>query len=149
MRENLDSYPPTVRFMLTSTNLFSNYIALAPGVPTRLHFTDWYFTVRVIADRESGKTKPIKTVVFWVDELNGQPASRTYSIMSKKLMAHMIPFLPDKEYTCYDFVITQMGDGFYTDWNVQPNRRIDCSPLEERKESFDAAKLIEKLWEAI
>lgn len=96
-----------------------NYIALQPGVPTRMHFTDDYKIERTIADKETGKTKPIKSLVFWVDEFNGQDDARTFSILSEKLAAHFEPFLKDKSYTRYDFIITQMGDGFWKDWNIQ------------------------------
>lgn len=107
----------------TATNILSNYIALVPGVPTRMHFTDDYKIERTIADKETGKPKPIKSLVFYVDEVNGEPDSRTFSILSQKLAAHLEPFLKDKEYTGYDFIITQMGDGFLKDWNVQVIRR--------------------------
>ena len=117
----LDSF--TVRFYRTSTCLLMNYVALAPGVPTRMHFTDDYYVEREIADRETGKPKRIKSLVFWVDELNGEDCARTFSILSQKLSAHLEPFLKGKEYTHYDFIITQMGDGFLKDWNVQPMRR--------------------------
>jgi len=100
-----------------------NYIALVAGVPTRMHFTDDYWVDRDIADRETGRMKRIKSLVFWADELNGEKVARTFSILSEKLAAHMTPLLPDKQYTHYDFIITQMGDGFFKDWNVQLIRR--------------------------
>ena len=129
--------------------VFMNYIESLPGIPTRMHFTDWYFVVRVIPDKESGKTRPVKTVAFWVDELNGEDVARTFSVMSKKLIAPLIAFLPNKDYINYDFIITAIGDGFLKDWNVQPIRRSEEVPLEERREVFNAQKLIEKLWAAI
>ena len=100
--------------------MLMNYIALAPGVPTRMHFTDDYYVERTIQDKESGKPKTIKSLVFWCDELNGEPAARTFSVLSQKLEAHMAPFRKNKEYLKYDLIITQMGDGFLKDWNVQP-----------------------------
>jgi len=100
-----------------------NYVALVPGVPTRMHFTDDYYVDREIGDRETGKPKRIRSLVFWVDELNGEDVARTFSILSQKLSAHLEPFLKDKEYYKYDFIITQQGDGFYKDWNVQTIRR--------------------------
>ena len=126
-----------------------NYIALFPGVPTRMHFTDWYFIVSEIMDKESGKTKPVKRVVFWVDELNGEDVARTLSMLSKKLIAPLIPFIKDKEFINYDFIITPIGDGYYKDWNVQPIRRAEEVPLSERQGLADSAKLLEKLWESI
>jgi len=78
---------------------------------------------REIADRETGKSKRIKSLVFWCDQLNGEPAARTFSILSEKLAAHMEPLLPNKQYTQYDIIITQMGEGFLKDWNVQLIKR--------------------------
>ena len=100
-----------------------NYVALVAGVPTRMHFTDDYNIERTIADKETGKPKRIKSLVFWVDELNGEDCARTFSVLSQKLAAHLEPFLPDKGYLPYDFIITQIGDGFLKDWNVQVIRR--------------------------
>jgi len=97
-----------------------NYIALAPGVPTRMHFTDDYIIERTILEKESGKPKPIRSLVFWCDELNGEPVARTFSVLSQKLSQQLEPFRKEKRYTHYDFIITQMGDGFFKDWNVQP-----------------------------
>jgi hypothetical protein len=111
--------PTSVYVRLTATNLLMNYIALVPGMPTRMHFTDDYYIERVIADRETGKPKPIRSLVFWVDELNGEDCARTFSILSQKLAAHFEPFRKDKEYTRYDFIVTQIGEGFMKDWNVQ------------------------------
>jgi len=100
-----------------------NYVKLEPGVPTRVHFTDEYWLDRQIMDKESGKLKWVKSHVFWVDELNGEPAARSFSILSEKLDGHMKPFLPDKRYEGYDFIITEMGAGYYKDWNFQPIKR--------------------------
>lgn len=103
--------------------LLMNYVRLEPGVPTRVHFTDDYTVERTITEKESGKPKRVKTFVFWVDELNGEPAARSFSIMSQKLYAHFEPFLPDKRYEEYDFIITEMGSEFFKDWNVQAIKR--------------------------
>ena len=119
--------PTSLTIFRTATNLLMNYVALVPGVPTRMHFTDHYYIERVIADRETGKPKTIKSLVFWVDELNGEDCARTFSILSQKLAAHVEPFLPDKEYTRYDFIITQIGEGFLKDWNFQPIKRPEES----------------------
>ena len=85
-----------------------------------MHFTDDYVVDREIADKESGKPKRVKSLVFWVDELGAQDCARTFSVLSQKLQAHLEPFLKDKEYLKYDFLITQIGEGFLKDWNVQP-----------------------------
>ena len=100
--------------------MLSNYTSLTAGVPKRLHFTDDYYVDREIADRDTGKPKRIRSLVFWVDEEDGEHVSRTFSVLSQKLAAHLDPFLKGKEYNRYDFIITQIGDGFLKDWNVQP-----------------------------
>ncbi|MBU2177756.1 MAG: hypothetical protein KJ556_21900, partial [Gammaproteobacteria bacterium] len=103
--EYIDTYiPDSVRILRSITNLLMNYVALAPGVPTRMHFTDDYYVDREIADRETGKPKRIKSLVFWVDELEGGDCARTFSILSQKLEAHFEPFRKNKEYTHYDFI---------------------------------------------
>ena len=112
--------PTSLHIQRTATNLLMNYVQLVPGLPTRMHFTDDYYVDRTIADKETGKPKPIRSLVFWVDELNGEDVARTLSILSQKLAAHFDPFLKGKEYTKYDFIVTQIGEGFEKDWNVQP-----------------------------
>lgn len=108
---------------LTISAILMNYIQLVPGLPTRLHFTDDYLIERTIADRESGGEKKVQSLVFYVDELNGEEVARTFSILSQKLAGHFEPYLPKKRYLEYDFIITQMGDGYLKDWNVQVNKR--------------------------
>lgn len=100
-----------------------NYVELLPGIPTRLHFTDDYLIERDIAVPETGKTKRINSLVFQVDELDGEPASRTLSVLSKKLWAQLEPFLAGKRYLEYDFIITRSGSGFLTDFQLQTIRR--------------------------
>lgn len=119
--------PTRLRILRTATNLLMNYVTLVSGVPTRMHFTDDYVVERTIADRETGKPKTIKSLVFWVDELNGEDVARTFSILSEKLAAHFEPLRKNKEYTRYDFIITPMGDGFLKDWNVQPIKRPETA----------------------
>jgi hypothetical protein len=103
--------------------VLTNYIRLTPGIPARLHFTDDYIIDRTIADRETGGTKRIRSLVFQVDTYDSQDVARTFSIMSQKLAAIFEPYLKDRIYREYDFIITEMGEGFYKDWNVQPIRR--------------------------
>ena len=115
--------PVSARAVRSVYNILMNYVQLFPGVPTRMHFTDDYIIERTIPEKESGKPKTIKSLVFWVDELNGESVARTFSVMAQKLASHFEPFRKDKRYIEYDFIITQMGDGFLKDWNVQTIKR--------------------------
>ncbi len=99
--------------------VLSNWVGLAPGVPRRLHFTDHYFMEREIMDKQLGRPKTIGSHVFYVNEVDGQPASRTFSILAQSLWAQLEPFLAGNRYRDYDFIITEMGSGFYKDFNVQ------------------------------
>ena len=105
---------------------FANYVRLAPGIPTRMHFSDDYIVDRWIREPESGRDKRILgTLIFYVDELEGAPASRSFSILSAKLRATFEPYLPERRYRGYDVIITQQGEGFLKDWNVQFIKRPD------------------------
>ena len=119
--------PTKLHVWRTARALLMNYVKLEPGIPTRMHFTDDYYVDREIADRETGKPKRIHSLVLWVDELDGEDAARTFSILSQKLAAHFEPFLKDKGYLPYDFIVTQMGEGFYKDHNVQVIKRPEGS----------------------
>lgn len=98
---------------------FMNYVPLYPGVPVRMHFSDDYLVTRTIQEKESGHPKEITGRVYWVDELEGEATARSFSVLSQKLAAHLEPFRKDKQYLKYDFIITKIGDGFLTDFNVQ------------------------------
>lgn len=121
LERGIDS--PSLQVHRTATWLLMNYVQLVPGVPTRMHFSDYYNIEREILEKESGKPKRIQSLVFAVDELNGENVARTFSILSQKLAAHFQPFLPQHEYRGYDYIVTQLGDGFYKDWNVQLIKR--------------------------
>lgn len=99
--------------------VLANYVRLDPGVPTRMHFTDDYWIDRRIAERESGGSKRVRGLVFQVDELEGEDTARTFSVLSQKLQAALQPYLKDQLYLKYDLIITKMGEGFLTDFNVQ------------------------------
>jgi hypothetical protein len=103
--------------------MLMNYVALAPGVPRKMHFTDDYLVDRDITDPDSGKTKRLKTLVFQVDEIDGEPASKTFSVVSSKLAAALQPYLKDHAYRGWDFVITKDGSGFTARFKVDARPR--------------------------
>ncbi len=102
--------------------MLMNFIALQEGVPTRMHFTDLYRVQRPIQDRELGVEKEVDSRVFFVDRLDGRPSGRTFSILSQKLWAQLEPFVARRRYMEYEFVITREGEGFTTEYRVQPIR---------------------------
>ncbi len=103
--------------------MLSNYVALESGVPRRLHFTDDYLVDRDITDPDTKKTKRLKTLVFQVDEVDSEPASKTFSVVSSKLAAALQPYLKDHAYRGWDFVITKDGAGFAARFKVEAHPR--------------------------
>lgn len=103
--------------------MLMNYIELAEGIPTRMHFTDHYFVERLIYDPTISAKKPIKSLVFWCDEVNGEPAPRSFSIVSDKLARQFSPYLPGELFKSYDFIITKRGTGFLTEYSVESIKR--------------------------
>ena len=102
--------------------MLMNFIALEEGVPTRMHFSDFYRVQRQIKDRELGVEKEVDTRVFFVDRLEGRPSGRTFSVLSQKLMAQLQPFVEGKRFMEYEFIITKEGSGYSTEYRVQPIR---------------------------
>lgn len=96
-----------------------NYVELKPETPTRMHFTDAYYMQRQVPDRDRGGLKWVNSLVFWVDELNGEKVAKTFSVLSDKLKRTLEPYVPEKSYEPYDFVITKSGAGFATDFSVE------------------------------
>jgi len=99
--------------------MLMNYVALEKDVPTRMHFTDHYLVEREIWDEKLGRFKTIKSLVFWVDQLNGEPTARTFSIVSETLASILRPSLPDHTYIDKEYVITKQGEGFATRYQVE------------------------------
>lgn len=99
--------------------MLMNYVALEKDVPARMHFTDHYLVEREIWDESLGRYKTIKSLVFWVDQLNGEPTARTFSVISEALASMLRPSLPDHSYIDFDYVITKRGSGFATRYELQ------------------------------
>ena len=100
--------------------VLTNYVILEDGKPSRLHFVDDNIVVKEIIDPLTGRSKPIQTLVFQVDELNGQPVVGYYSISSQKHAQDFAAFLIDKRYLAYTFTITVSGSGFRREFRVSP-----------------------------
>lgn len=99
--------------------MLMNYVALEKDVPTRMHFTDHYFVEREVWDEKLGKFKMVRSLVFWVDQLNGEPTARTFSVLSENLANTLKAYIPDHTYVEFDFEITKQGEGFATRYQVQ------------------------------
>lgn len=95
-----------------------NYVVLEPGVPKALHFTDHAVSTAVLLDPLLGIEKPVRRLTFVVDEEDGRPVAKTYSITSSDHQAYFQDLLAEKRYGGYTFFITKRGDGFRTKYSV-------------------------------
>ena len=103
-----------------------NYVIFTSGVPERLHFTDHSYEQRTITDKVTLRPTPRNILVMSVDEINGRktdihglPIIAKLSAMAEGLAAKLEPYLPNKDYLRYDFIITQTGTDFLTRYTVQ------------------------------
>ena len=82
-----------------------NWVKLEPCKPKRLHFADHAIVERVITDPILKRPKKVRSLVFLVDEEDGRPVEKSFSVVSEKLFQELSAYLPGKRYTRYVFVI--------------------------------------------
>ena len=103
-----------------------NYVIFQNGVPERLHFVDHVYDQITITDRITLKAVPRNRLVMTIDELNGSkedpnglPIIAKLSALAEGLTAKLEPYLPNKDYLKFDFVITLTGEGYLSKYTVQ------------------------------
>lgn len=99
--------------------VFMNYVVLQEDTPVRLHFSDHYFVDRMIWDKDLGKEKPVRSLVLVVDREGAEVVLKTLSILSERLASTMEPYLRDSHFRDFDFVITKLGQGYGTTYQVE------------------------------
>ncbi len=99
--------------------MMMNYVELKEEIPKRLHFTDHYWVDRMIWDKDLGKEKMVRSLVFAVDTEDGEPSLKTFSVLSTKLAALLAPYLPDSRFRDFDITITAHGSGFMRFFTVE------------------------------
>ena len=99
--------------------LLMNYVEVKDGETKRFHFTDQYMVDREIWDKDLNKTRIVKSLVLSTDEIDGEIAFKSFSVLSTKLYALFAPYLNDNAYRDYDIVITRVGSGFLTEWRFE------------------------------
>jgi len=89
----------------------SNYVVLRPGVPVRLHFSDYRVVKRQITDPIRNVQVERESLVLYVDRQDGVKVDRMYSILSQKHAAELAGYLEGNRYLNYDFVIVKDAAG--------------------------------------
>lgn len=99
--------------------MFQNYLALEVDKPTRIHIDDYHYIQRIIHDPVLGKDKPVWSHMFWLDRVDGEPAARTFSVLSEGLWQQLEPYVKRGTFREYEFVITKRGEGHQTKYEVE------------------------------
>lgn len=99
--------------------VLQNYVILQPGIPSRVHFSDHVIEARTITDPITRGPATRNVLVFDVDSLEGKFVTAKYSVMAEKHANQFQPYLGDKSYRDYDFIITVNGEGFRRTWSLQ------------------------------
>jgi len=97
--------------VMAAVSPISNWVKLTPGVPTRLHFTNHAIVKVPITDPLTKFTKTVESLQMLVDREGGSPVSKTFSVLSERLAGELGPYLPDKRYAKFEFVIVKDGPG--------------------------------------
>lgn len=108
-----------------------NYVIFQNGVPERLHFSGYTYDQVTITDKVTNMPAPRNRLVMTVDEINGSktgpgglPVIAQLSVLAEGLAAKLEPYLPNKTYQNYDFIITQTGAGYLSRYSVQVVPRV-------------------------
>ena len=96
-----------------------NYVTLEEGKAAVMHFRDHYLEDRNIVDPSTRREKGARALVFEVDRLGGESVSAQFSTLSEKLAQTLEPYLEEKTYINYTFIITRRGRGYATEYEVQ------------------------------
>ena len=99
-----------------------NWVKLKPGEPKTLHFSDHAFVERVITDPILKKPKKVVSLVFLVDEEDGRPVEKSFSVLSERLMNELAPYLEGKRYRYYNFTFLKPEHPF------APPRLLSVTP---------------------
>ncbi len=96
-----------------------NIVYLTTGIPEKMHFYDHHEEPRTITDPTTRGPVIRNTLVMEVDMHNDRPAAATFSTMADVLYNKLSPYLPDKSYRNYDFIITAVGESFRRTYSLK------------------------------
>ena len=88
-----------------------NWVVLKPGVPVTLHFRAHKIVDRVITNHIFEVARTVKSLMFLVDEEDGRPVDKTFSVVSQKLADEFSGYLEGDRYKAYDFVVVKDAPG--------------------------------------
>jgi hypothetical protein len=87
------------------------WVRLEPSRPKKIHIKAWQKLNRVITDPITGMPKEIPSLILTVDEEDGIPVTKQFSVVSQKLSAELRPYLEEGTFAQYNFVIVKDAAG--------------------------------------
>ena len=93
-------------------SVLENFVKLEPGVGRVLHFYAHKIASREITDPDLGERVMRQSLVFYVDEEDGEKVSKMYSIVSERHANEFAGYLPGKAYVGYLFTVIKDAPGY-------------------------------------
>lgn len=98
--------------------ILDNVVRLAPGASKELHFTNHTRGPVDMQDPVTFVVRPVETLTFVVDEEDGRPVNKVYYVTSDRHAQDFGPFLAERKYRDYNWLITAFGEGLLRRWTT-------------------------------
>ena len=72
-----------------------------------MRFSEYRITSRQITDPFFGTSRKVNSLLFMVDQVDGKPVDKTFSVVSEKLAMEFEPYLEDGSYKRYTWCLTK------------------------------------------
>jgi len=77
-----------------------------------MHFREYRVTPRQITDPMFGVPRTVTSLVFLVDQVDGAPVDKTFSVVSERLAQEFEPYLEDGSFRDYVWCLVKDAAGF-------------------------------------
>ncbi len=102
-----------------SQPILGNFVQLSEGIPKRLRFIGYTIEPRTITDPQTKQPKVVQALILQVNEEDGIPVAKIYSVTSEKHAQQFAPFLADGSIKTRAFTITMTGRGFLREYQTR------------------------------
>ncbi len=89
-----------------------NWVKLEVGKVVCMHFKEYRVTPRQITDPYFGTPRTVTSLLFLVDQVDGVPVDKTFSVTSEKLADEFKPYLEDGSFRNYVWCLVKDAAGF-------------------------------------
>ena len=96
-----------------------NILVLQNDVWYTLKFSDTWIGTKMIQDPQTKRLKRVTTQDMAIKEKNGVRVAMTLSVLSRKLIEKLAPYIRDDTYLERTFKIRAFGSGYQRDFEVE------------------------------